>query len=135
MEVVFQIPIRRLIKTWLQFGVVHFRQMFCPLCKAEYRAGITQCGDCHVSLVSSAQEARSASVRLWKGDRQHLLDNILAALDAKGIHAHFEEIVNTTPQIKFFGIFLTPKQSTFEYEVWVLNSDIDRAREAIANCI
>ena len=64
-----------------------------------------------------------------------MLDNILAALDAKGIPAHFEEIVNTAPQIKFFGIFLTAKQSTFEYEVWVLNSDTDRARVAIGNCI
>jgi hypothetical protein len=109
--------------------------MFCPLCRAEYREGITQCGDCHVSLVRSTDEARSASVSLWKGDRQHVLDNVLAALDVQGIPSHFEEIVNTSPQIKFFGIFLTPKKSTFEYEVWVLSSDTERARSAVAGLV
>src|SRR5437899_8704266 len=37
--------------------------MFCPLCRAEYRDGFTQCSDCHVGLVRSAEEARSASAR------------------------------------------------------------------------
>jgi hypothetical protein len=109
--------------------------MFCPLCHVEYRDGINQCGGCHIALVNSAEEARTASVRLWKGDRQHVLDNILAALDAQSIPSHFEEIVNTTPQNKFIWIFLTPKKSTFEYEVWVLGSDIDRARSAVASLV
>src|ERR1700730_10383553 len=107
--------------------------MFCPLCRAEYRAEISQCGDCHVDLVISADEARFASARLWKGNRQHVLDNILAALDAQGIPSHFEELVNTTPQVRFFRISLTPRKSTFEYEVWVLHSDIERARSAVAS--
>jgi hypothetical protein len=109
--------------------------MFCPLRQAEYRDGITQCGDCHIDLVNSAAEAKSASSRLWKGDRQHVLDNVLAALDAQGIPSHFEEIVNTTPQIKLFGIFFTPKKSTFEYEVWVLSPDLERARSVVATLV
>jgi hypothetical protein len=109
--------------------------MFCPLCRAEYRDGITECGDCHVDLVPSAAEARSASLRLWKGDRQHVLDRILAALDAQGIPSHFEEVVNTGPQISFFGKSLIPKKSTFEYEVWILASDMLRASDAIASLV
>lgn len=109
--------------------------MFCPLCQAEYRDGIIRCGDCHVDLVSSAEEARSASARLWKGDRQHVLDKVLAALDAEAIPSHFEELVNTSPQISFFGISLTPRKSTFEYEVRVLCSDMERARSAVAGVI
>jgi hypothetical protein len=71
--------------------------MFCPLCQAEYRGGIAQCNDCHVDLVTSLDEAQSTSARLWRGDRQRLLDQVLAALDAQGISSHFEEIVNTVP--------------------------------------
>jgi len=105
--------------------------MFCPLCRAEYREGFTQCSDCHVGLVSSADEAQSASARLWKGNRQRTLDKILASLDAEKIPSHFEEIVNVAPQITIFGIPLRPLKSTFEYEVWVLHTDVERARSAI----
>ena len=105
--------------------------MFCPLCRAEYREGFTQCSDCHVGLVSSADEAQSASARLWKGNRQRTLDKILASLDAEKIPSHFEEIVNVAPQITIFEIQLRPLKSTFEYEVWVLHTDVERARSAI----
>jgi hypothetical protein len=105
--------------------------MFCPLCRAEYRDGFTECGDCHVGLVGSAEEARLASVRLWKGNRQRTLDKILASIDAEGIPSHFEEIVNAAPQVTIFGIPLRPVKSTFEYEVWVLHTDIEKARLAI----
>jgi hypothetical protein len=109
--------------------------MFCPLCQSEYRDAFKECGDCHVHLVISSEEAQASSARLWKGDRQHSLDGILAALDAQGIPSHFKEIVNTTPRVMFFGIPLTPTKSTFEYEVWVFRSDLEKASTAIANLI
>src|SRR5258707_9046149 len=100
--------------------------MFCPLCQAEYLAGVVQCGDCHVDLVRSADEAQSESARFWKGDRQHLLDQVLAALDSQEIPSHFEELISVSPRISVFGISLTPGKSTFQYEVRVLRSDINR---------
>lgn len=106
--------------------------MFCPLCQAEYRDGVTKCSDCHVDLVSSAEEARSESARLWKGDRQRVLDQVLAALDSQDIPSHFEESVSASPRFSVFGISLTPSKSTFQYEVRVLASDLDRARSAAA---
>lgn len=109
--------------------------MFCPLCQSEYRDGFTECADCHVHLVSAREQAQASSARLWKGDRQHLLDGILAALDAQGIPSRFKEIVNTTSRVKVFGIPLTPTKSTFEYEVWVFRSDLEKANAAIANLI
>ena len=109
--------------------------MFCPLCQSEYREGFSECAECHVQLVTSREEAQASSVRLWKGSRQSLLDKILGALDAQSIPAHFKEIVNTSPQIAVFGIPLTPVRSTFEYEVWVLCSNFEKARAAIAEIV
>lgn len=105
--------------------------MFCPLCQSEYRDGFTECSDCHVRLVDSREVAQSSSERLWKGDRQHLFDRILAALDAQEIPFRFKETVNAAPRI--LGISLTSSKSTFEFEVWVFRSDLERARAAIAN--
>jgi hypothetical protein len=62
-----------------------------------------------------------------------VLDGILAALDAQDIPSRFKEIVNTAPRVAFFGIPLTPAKPTFEYEVWVFRSDVERARSAIGN--
>jgi hypothetical protein len=107
--------------------------MFCPLCQAEYRDGVTQCSDCAVALVESRDVAQSSSAQLWDGDRQHLLDKILAALDAHGIPSHYKEIVNMGPQVQILGISLTPRKSTFEYQVWVFRSDLEKARAAIAD--
>ena len=107
--------------------------MVCPLCKAEYRDGFSVCHDCHIPL-APADSARSIPViRLWKGDRQHKLDAILGALDAASIASHHKEIVNVRPTITVFGISLTPRQSTFQYEIWVFQSDLQRAQSAIEN--
>jgi hypothetical protein len=106
--------------------------MFCPLCQAEYADGITSCGACRIDLVSSLTEARNSSIRLWRGDRQRTLDKILAALDAAGISSHFEEIVNNSSRSRLLGVPIRRMKPTFEYEVWILSSDSERARAAIA---
>jgi hypothetical protein len=105
--------------------------MFCPLCLSEYRDGFTECTDCHIRLVASREQAELSPERFWKGHRQDFTDSILTALDSQGVPSHFKEIVNTAPQLSFLGIRLTPKKSTFEFEVWVLRSDLERARAAV----
>jgi hypothetical protein len=106
--------------------------MFCPLCQSEFREGITECSDCHVQLVGPREEAQSSSELLWKGIWQTSLDKILGALDGESIPSYFKEILNTTPQIAFLGIRLTPRKSTFEYQVWIFRSDRERAHAALA---
>ena len=106
--------------------------MFCPLCQSEYREGFTQCSDCHIDLVAAFKDAQSSSMRLWKGDRQKLLDSILSALDAQDIPFHWKEEVNTTPSAKWLFSW-TAIRSEIMYEVWVLRSDREKARAAIAS--
>lgn len=106
--------------------------MFCPLCQSEFRDGITECRDCRVLLVGSPEQALSSSELLWKGIWQTSFDRILAALDAESIPSHFKEIMDAPPPVTIFGISLTPRKSTFEYEVWVFRSDRERAQAALA---
>ena len=106
--------------------------MFCPLCLAEYRDGFIQCGDCQLGLVGSLDEAKNSSTRLWKGDRQRVLDKILDALDSADIPRRFEETVDTSFRVAVLRIPLKRRKSTFEYEVRILRSDVGRAQAAIA---
>ena len=106
--------------------------MFCPLCRAEYQGGFAECSACHLTLVGSLDDARSSSALFWSGGRQRALDKVLAALDADSIPSYFEEPVNIGPRVTFLGLPLSRMKSTFGYEVWVLSSDLERARVAVA---
>jgi hypothetical protein len=107
--------------------------MFCPLCQAEYRQGFVTCDDCRVDLVASREEATASSVQVWQGERQSSLDKILAALDANGIRAHFEEQVDLSLRMRVLGMPLAQIKPTIQYAVWVLRADLERAREAIGD--
>jgi hypothetical protein len=114
--------------------------MFCPLCRAEFRLGFTECSDCHVPLVPTVAEATAASVQLWKGSDEEELDRILAALDAQEILSHYNERVRRASTFTVLGISLSmltgiplsKSSSMSEYEVWVFGRDLERAKAAIA---
>jgi hypothetical protein len=84
-----------------------------------------------VRLVTTSAQASASRKRLWKGDRQKELDRILAILDSLQIPSHYKEIVNSTTRLTILGITIGTRRSTFEYEVWVLHSDFDRAKSGI----
>ncbi|HTS12893.1 MAG TPA: hypothetical protein VMH00_12305 [Candidatus Limnocylindrales bacterium] len=72
--------------------------MFCPVCKAEYRLGITHCPDCDVDLVeqltadgSDGRDVATDSegnLLVWSGVEPHLYRAICDALDSAGIAHH-----------------------------------------------
>lgn len=113
--------------------------MFCPLCRAEFRAGFTECSDCHVPVVPTLADAAAASVQLWKGSDEEELNRILAALDAQEILSHFKEcvrggaalVVMGIPLSVLSGISASESKSMSEYEVRVFREDLQRAKAAI----
>jgi hypothetical protein len=62
--------------------------MFCPLCKAEYCDGFTECSDCRIPLLTTHDEAEAVGVqRSWSGGSRSDFEDILTALAEVGIPA------------------------------------------------
>ena len=63
--------------------------MYCPVCKAEYRAGFTECAECHVTLVSELpkEDAPSTYAVLWKGENVDFATKLVEQLEAAQIRS------------------------------------------------
>jgi hypothetical protein len=93
--------------------------MFCPVCKAEYRRGFTECSDCGVSLVEQLSDDLGAAGGmggdpdamevLWAGVDAKTCNSIESALDAAKI-AYKEDSVESQLMPAF-------RQSIFSIEV------------------
>jgi hypothetical protein len=105
--------------------------MFCPLCLGEYRRGFVECTDCRVTLKTTRAVARAARATLWKDDQKQLLEQILMALEEAEIPVHHRYLVDIVSPVKVLGIALGKNRSTSEYQIWVLKSDLQKARHAI----
>jgi hypothetical protein len=106
--------------------------MICPVCKAEYRRGVTQCSDCGVSLVDALEpsamelqqqedEDEGALVRVWSGDDPRESAAVKEALEKA-------EISYTDRSAAAYFIFrsMRPKM-----EIRVRAADAERALEII----
>ena len=114
--------------------------MFCPLCKAEFREGFTECSDCHVSLVATKQDANAAAVvSVWRGGNKQELEAVLTALSRNNIPVSFRQhrsAASATGQA-FLSLFLLSATEGLsrEFEVTVFESDGTRAQAAIENAL
>src|SRR5712692_3092122 len=110
--------------------------MICPVCKAEYRRGVTQCSDCGVSLVDTLepsavelhlqdQKDEGALVRVWSSDDPREFASVKAALEKA-------EIAYTDKSAAAYFIFrsMRPKM-----EIRVAETDLERAREIIRDLL
>jgi hypothetical protein len=111
--------------------------MICPICKSEYRRGVTQCSDCGVSLVDTLEpsamesqqqeqeEDEGALVQVWSGDDPRESAAVKAALEKA-------EISYTDKSAAAYFIFrsMRPKM-----EIRVLATDAERAQELIRNLL
>ena len=107
--------------------------MFCPICRAEYRQGFTQCADCGVNLVPSLTGIRSrvadaadpsddSAVILWAGIDPRFFEALISALDAAGIDHD-----DRSPK----SLFLPASRSDM-LQIRVRNSDIEAANRVLA---
>jgi hypothetical protein len=110
--------------------------VFCPLCKAEFRDGFTQCSDCRLPLVATKEEADQQSVtRVWRGGDQLEFESVLTALQNAGIPSQFREHLNVGPAVRaglLSALFARPNRTRdTEFDIRVLGGDAERARLAI----
>ena len=101
--------------------------MICPSCKCEYRAGVTQCADCGVSLVD-ALEAPTAPpprdggiVSIWYSNDPAEYESAMEALQKAGI-PFFDQTSNRYLMVPS----LRPKM-----EICVSSVNKDRAKKAL----
>lgn len=106
--------------------------MICPVCKAEYRRGVTQCSDCGVSLVDTLErsamelqqqegEDEGALVSIWSGDDPREFAAVKAALEDA-------EISYTDQSAAAYFIFWSMRP---KLEIRVRATDAERAQEII----
>ena len=110
--------------------------MFCPLCKAEFQDGFTQCSDCHIPLVATKEEAeRRAITGVWKGGDKVQFEMVLSALQEAEIPVQFREHLNlraaTRKSLRSIVLGRPNDGHETEFEVRVLGSDAERAQIAI----
>ena len=113
------------------------RPMFCPLCKAEYRAGAEVCNDCNSRLVPSEAEARRVPIRLlWQGVNNRKFGDIAGALKDASIPCFARSGADPNKPLRFgwlgyVGILLQFAESVdrFMWLIDVLESDYATAEK------
>jgi hypothetical protein len=113
--------------------------VFCPLCKAEFRDGFTQCSDCRIPLVATKEADQQSVTRVWKGGDQLEFESVLTALQNAGIPAQFREHLNVGPAVRaglLSALFARPNRTRdTEFEVEVLEGDFVRAEQAVRQAL
>ena len=118
--------------------------MFCPECKAEYRAGFTRCTDCGVALQTSEAHARAKAVLaeafhaepsavLWAGQDPVSFSVVLSALDEEGIfYKEFQrrDYAAALSQPFALGYYGLP-----HWEVRVCATDLSAAQEIVEEAL
>jgi hypothetical protein len=111
--------------------------MYCPLCKAEYRAGFEQCSDCLARLVPSREQAEAANViLLWGGTRQSRFNKIVGALRDANIPnyarsgAESERKSSFWAHVPLIGLFIRDGEAyeAMSWKIFVMESDCANAR-------
>jgi len=115
--------------------------MYCPQCKAEYRAGFTHCADCDVDLVHAFPEEDLSKRKrelpagltavLWHGADAHFYLELLAALGGKRVPSLGRP--TNPPTYRSFQEQPPDTQIGVEFEVRVSEKNLPFARWMLAS--
>jgi hypothetical protein len=104
--------------------------VFCPLCKAEFREGFTQCNDCKLDLVERKAAEFTKVVCVWKGGNPSSADKIVGRLADAGIPCRMVTGFRR-PEFSVWT-FLTGYGPQLTVELFVLGSDAERASRIVS---
>ena len=110
---------------------------YCPICKAEYRAGFARCCHCLASLVGSSTEADAAKVvLLWEGLSRPKFEAIVAALRGANIpnRARCGADAETAHGNPLAGMMKMKTKRQASWQVSVLEADYERAQSVARPC-
>jgi len=111
---------------------------YCPICKAEYRAGFARCCHCLALLVDSSNETDAARVvLLWEGLSRHKFEAIVAALRGANIPNRARcgadaEMAYRNPLARMMKMKMKRQVS---WQVSVLEADYERAQSVARSCL
>lgn len=109
---------------------------FCPICKAEYRAGFRQCSDCLADLVDSLREAEVAKeTLLWEGLSRSKFCAIVAALRDANIPNRAKSAADPDKAYSFNPFVRMSMKKQMSWQVFVLETDYEKARNAAQSCL
>lgn len=98
---------------------------YCPVCREEFRAGISRCDGCGVELVDSLQgnnemEDLSVVCTIIQEDKAHIVRGFL---ESEGIPCQLENVS--------FHAGPAPAGELTKVRLWSKTSDVERARRLI----
>lgn len=105
--------------------------MYCPNCRVEYRAGVTECADCGAPLVEELPPEPpepAATVEVWAGSHNLLFDFLANALTQAGIEFHGRRDQSTY-------LFGSPSGFGPPFSLWVHRDEQAQARKIIEDCL
>ena len=104
---------------------------YCPICKAEYRAGFARCCHCSALLVASSGEADAERVvLLWEGLNRHKFEALVGGLHEAKIPNRGMCGADTGAAYVFNlrGRRLLKGMKKTSWQVFVLEADYERAQ-------
>ncbi len=105
--------------------------MWCPVCKAEYEEGISECAECQVPLVAELPQAVAGAEA---GDTWTLAEEFMDEIQAQLAEGLLTEngIRCRLENVSFHSAPVTVSEDMAQIRLWVAEADLGKARALLA---